>query len=581
MPYAVILNKRNTSTNYTLECTDGLLTDFLAVPSGTSTKTEHERSWTINKSTSNGKIRIELEFHSTTGSLLWMDVLQESLPGLGLPITGGFHNIGGMLELGTYDLIAPDQDTSDTYPRYYIVLGTATPSGIMTDIHTFNWGLEVQSSTHDALSSWRAINGTARCDYYGAPLVLINTLGDGIFGNFYATNEYSQGEGWCNIHIYFEFASSVNTTNWAETDLTAGSKNFKPTASRTREDIPGTGGRPPGGNKIPGYSGDVITQPGAPDETKASAVGSGLIRAYDITEANLVNVGKCLYSSTLLTALSNIFVNPLDAIISLNIFPYTPNISSSEYVKLLNHQCTLTDLGAEASGYPLTSQFRTIDFGTVSVDENWGNFLDYSQTSIELYLPFIGSVELDVSECMNGTVNVQYTIDFFTGMCVANVLCEKTFPAPSGLNVSSRSQHSYQGNCAIQLPLTAVDYGSMIGSLIGSCATGLTNPAGGVQKAFGEAVNGGWTPRVTTKGNIVANAGFCSVLYPYIRLTRPITAEPDSYQDVMGYPSYINTSLGQCSDLCVCDDIDLHTITGATPNELARIKQYCQNGVHV
>ena len=69
--------------------------------------------------------------------------------------------------------------------------------------------------------------------------------------------------------------------------------------------------------------------------------------------------------------------------------------------------------------------------------------------------------------------------------------------------------------------------------------------------------------------------------YPYIKVTRPITTEPDSYQTVMGYPSYINTTLGQCDDLCVCAEIDLKTITGATPSELERIRQYCLNGVHV
>lgn len=579
MPYSVILKERNTSNNYTLMCTDGILTDFLEVPSGASTKTEHGRTWNINKGTSNGKIRITLTHNSSSGDLLWDTVLSESLPAIGLPIFGGFHDISQMLDFGTYDLIPPDQDVSDTYPRYYIEIQSLPDLNLMTDRKAYNWGLEVQTGSHDLLASWRNINGSGGCDYYGAPLVLINTLGEGIFGNYYATKEYSSA--YSIVNIYFEFSSAVNTNNWDDIDLSAGSKNFKPTASRTTPDKPGTGGRPPGGHKIPPYSGDVITQPGAPDESKASAIGSGLIRAYDITEANLANVGKCLYSSTLLTAIANIFVNPLDAIVSLNIFPYTPHIGSSEAVKLLNHVCTATDLGVNATAAPLTKQFRTIDCGTVSINENWGNFLDYSQTSIELYLPFVGSVELDVSECMNGTINVQYTIDFFTGMCVANVLCTKTFPLPSGLNVSATSQHAYQGNCAIQVPLSAVDYGAMIGSLIGSCATGLTNPAGGVVKAMGDAVSGGWAPRVTTKGNVVANAGFCSVLYPYVRITRPITAEPDSYQEVIGYPSYINTTLGQCQDLCVCDDIDLHTITGATPNELARIKQYCQNGVHV
>lgn len=369
-------------------------------------------------------------------------------------------------------------------------------------------------------------------------------------------------------------------------DYNAGETGFTPTSAPTQASNPGIGGRgknPDGSatGKHPVYRTDAITQPGAPDESSASVIGVGLVTAYSIDKENLMNVAKCLYSSTLLTAFANLFVNPMDAVISLNIFPCSPNVSGPTPIKLLNHTCVTGDLGVTATGSPLSSQFKTIDFGTVNVTENWGSFLDYDQTEIELYLPFIGSIQLDVSECMNGSINVQYTIDFITGMCVANVLCTKTFPLPSDREISTTSQHSYQGNCAIQVPLGAVNYSNLVGSLLGACTTGLTNPIGGGVKILNDAVSGGLAPAVTTKGSIVANAGYCSVLYPYIRIRRPITAEPESYQKTSGYPSYINTTLGECEDLCVCSDIDLHTIEGATDSELERIRQLCLAGVHV
>ena len=233
------------------------------------------------------------------------------------------------------------------------------------------------------------------------------------------------------------------------------------------------------------------------------------------------------------------------------------------------------------TGSNLSSEFNVIEFGTVQIPENWGNFLDYSQTAIELYLPFVGTVNIDVSECMGGSINVQYTVDFFTGMCVANVLCERSFNLPSGKLIPNRAQHAYQGNCAIQIPLSATNYGSMVGSLINACTQGITNPVNGFMGVASDAVGGGFSPNVSSKGNIVANSGFCSVLYPYVRLTRPITAEPDSYQEVMGYPSYIDTSLGYCSGLCICDEIDLKGVTGATESELNKIRQYCKDGVYV
>lgn len=384
-------------------------------------------------------------------------------------------------------------------------------------------------------------------------------------------------------YIEIAYYPSWITDNWNESP---GDKGFRPTAARTNKDHPGTGGRGSTNKKDPDYAGDPITLPGAPDESVASAVGCGFINCYKVDTANLEKVGQCLYGSTLLGLIQSISVNPLDFIISLMIFPCSPNVGSSEHIKLGGWVAAAAGgaaLGFDASGSRLSSQFKTVPFGSVSIPENWGNFLDYSQTNIELYLPFIGSVSIDVSECMGGTIEVEYTIDFFTGMCVANVLCTRpNCMLPSGKVLSNvHAEHAYQGNCAIQIPLSAVNYGSMVGSLINACTQGITNPVAGFSGIVTDAISGGLRPNVSSKGNIVANSGFCSVLYPYVRITRPITAEPDSYQEVMGYPSYVNTNLGQCEGLCICDDIDLTGINGATESELNKIRQYCKDGVYV
>ena len=400
-----------------------------------------------------------------------------------------------------------------------------------------------------------------------------------------------EGGGGNTMFVYLGFFKPITDAVWGLPDLDPGKKGFEPTGARTNKNIPGIGGRGTSQKKEPDYAGDTVTQPGAPDESVASAVGAGFLTSYKIDEANLHKVGQNLYGDTLLTAIKQIAVNPIDFIVSLMVFPCSPaSIGSASYVKLGGWLCKVPpvpgdpgrDLGTEAVGYPLTSQFKVIDFGTVEIPENWGNFLDYSQTTIELYLPFIGSVNLDVSEAMGGFVNVQYTIDFFTGMCVANVLCSKPMTLPNGKVLGNvNAQHSYQGNCAIQIPLSSTDYGSMIGSLINACTQSITNPVNGFMGIASDAIGGGFRPNVTSKGNIVANSGFCAVLYPYIRLTRPVTAEPDSYQECVGYMSYINTSLGECSDLCVCDSINLSGISGATESELNRIRQMCLDGVYV
>lgn len=370
-------------------------------------------------------------------------------------------------------------------------------------------------------------------------------------------------------------------------DPEAGETGFKPTGAYTTNNFPGQGGRPSTNRqkKSPDYASDTVSQPGAPDESAASAIKSGFLKVYKMSQIELNKVCQALYSDTLLDAIKTAFVNPLDFIVSLMVFPTNPEVGGTENLKFGKWTAAATGgvlpLGVDVTGARLSSEFKVIDFGTVQIPENWGNFLDYSQTAIELYLPFVGTVNIDVSECMGGSINVQYTVDFFTGMCVANVLCERSFNLPSGKLIPNRAQHAYQGNCAIQIPLSATNYGSMVGSLINACTQGITNPVNGFMGVASDAVGGGFRPNVSSKGNIVANSGFCSVLYPYVRLTRPITAEPDSYQEVMGYPSYIDTSLGYCSGLCICDEIDLKGVTGATESELNKIRQYCKDGVYV
>ena len=383
------------------------------------------------------------------------------------------------------------------------------------------------------------------------------------------------------------FIVSNEFSRWlAEFVYEPGKAGYKPTNIKYGSDpVIGGKGTNPDPGKNPSYHTDDITNPGVPDESVASIVGAGLINAYKIDKTNLSALSSCLYGTTLGGLITNLSINPLDFIVSLNIFPCEPTTGSSTNVVLGRWVCTdsgIDSLGGNVSGNPLSSQYKVIDFGTVEIPENWGSFLDYTHTEIELYLPFVGVVNIDPAEVMDGNIALSYTIDFLTGMCVANVNCNRTVILPDGRTKYQKSQHSYQGNCAVNVPLSQQQYGNMIGSMINAGVAGMK---GGVLGAgislASDVASGGFKPTVTTKGSITANAGFCSVLYPYVRVVRPISAVSDSFQETMGFPSYIDSTLGACEDLCICDSIDLHTISGATASEIERIKEMCLSGVHV
>lgn len=77
---------------------------------------------------------------------------------------------------------------------------------------------------------------------------------------------------------------------------------------------------------------------------------------------------------------------------------------------------------------PYVSQLKIdYDCGSVSVDEKYGNLLDYNPyTSIRIYLPFIGFEDLDVDMVMGHTLSIVYTVDVLSGRCMAKLTSDAT-----------------------------------------------------------------------------------------------------------------------------------------------------------
>ena len=529
--------------------------------------------WTIAKSTSANMTIYEYTAPIGSNTILSPSALMK-VPGLNTLINAMGSNCMSMLDdmgVGTEFRAGADNEAI-SYPYYDFRLVESS------DRKHYRIGLRQNVSTGTSREYSQGDNNHITICPVAFTTDSEDTYGGCVYGMF--TME-TFDNGYTKIYLTYDNAINNNTFD-TEYQPDPGNQGFKPRKTKFK--------KPRGGGSKSGqgvsYLTDILTQPGEPYEDEASLGGSGFINVYEIDRANLERVAQCLYSETLCDAITNIFINPVDFVLALNIFPYFPHASgSATNIQLGRWSCSsaggLSDLGFDAVGYALSKQFRTVDFGTLNVNEMFESFLDYSASSFSLYLPFIGEVDIDVNEVMNGSINVQYTIDFFTGMCVANVLCTKNVNLGEQI-VTQYAQHSYQGNCAIQVPLANVSYGSMVGSLINAASAGLKGGAVGAALSFAtDALSGGLAPEVKTKSTMSANAGFCAVLYPYITVTRPISAENDTYQEVMGYPSYLPTNLGECQGLCVCEDILLENVPYATDNELSRIKQLCKEGVIV
>lgn len=138
-------------------------------------------------------------------------------------------------------------------------------------------------------------------------------------------------------------------------------------------------------------------------------------------------------------------VNPSDYITNILFFPFDVMYSGAAspiYLSVLN---------TTAIGLKFNPSFgvTVADFGGISIDRYFNDFRDYPPyTKLTLNIPFAESVEIDIGEYYGHTLNIKSVIDFTTGDILSLIMRD-------GLVTKTVS-----GNCAIQLPLSALAMGT-------------------------------------------------------------------------------------------------------------------------
>lgn len=340
---------------------------------------------------------------------------------------------------------------------------------------------------------------------------------------------------------------------------------------------------PLGGDPSFEFTGDDIELPSAPDETVSGVLASGFLNIYSPTASQLSAFGGALWTNAFnvkwydIDSVSNLLLNtisdPINFIIGLFILPVTPTVGNASGIYLggLNVNTVTANR--------ITKQYVTIDFGTITIAELYGNYLDYAYSKLSIYLPYIGMADIDVQEVTGGSVTLQYIIDCFTGACVANVKCVKSTKTPWGVTYQNKSVHSYSGNVAIQLPISAGSFDTM--------TQGLINVGLGLVSGQPQTVAKGATDVITnvggdatTRGSLSSNTGRICYQTPYLMFTHPIETRPAHLNDVHGVSAGAGGQLKNFSGLVFCDDVNLTGVT-ATDTEINMIESILKSGVYV
>lgn len=332
----------------------------------------------------------------------------------------------------------------------------------------------------------------------------------------------------------------------------------------------------PGGHTHPGGGGsfDGSSDPiGIPVPSGDPVLNSGFVTMYKMNINSLKLLSQFLWDTNLFdpSTWQKIVANPFDAIISLDYIPANPNVLTSQMIKIGN---VTTDVASN----PVAQQFVQIDCGTLTVEEYFGSYLDYSPfTKIEIYLPYIGFRELNTDEVMNNTLTLVYNLDIVSGACVANIKAGNTV------------LYQYAGNCAMQIPIVGRDPAKNLasilgvvtsaGSIAGGAITGTLDPQGAVKAvtATAESVMGA-KRNINRSGNISGSAGYMGGQTPYLIITRPNQALPEDQNKYTGYPAFITSTLSELSGMTYVSEIHLEDVP-CTEDESREIERLLKEGV--
>lgn len=328
-------------------------------------------------------------------------------------------------------------------------------------------------------------------------------------------------------------------------------KTFTPTLTPTKTTNPpdgGTGQTPP-----------VV----APTGSAAS-----LWAVYNPTQAELNSFGAWLWSSNFIDQILKLFNNPMQSIIGVHKIFATPPTSGSASIKV-----GYLDSGVSAN--IVSAQYTTINCGSVSVREQFGNVFDYEDTQVRLYLPFIGIVQLDTADVMRGTVSVVYHVDVITGACLAEVKVTR--------DGGGGTLYQFSGDAAVRYPISSGSYMGVVSGVlgvVGGIASGIMSGGATLPMAAGAIAGGlsGAKTQVQHSGSFAGNAGAMGGKKPYLIIERPQSAVADGYGAYQGKGANSIASVGAMSGYFKMIDIHTANIIGASEAEIASIVQTLESG---
>lgn len=363
--------------------------------------------------------------------------------------------------------------------------------------------------------------------------------------------------------------------------------------------------------------------------TRPFSIANQFVTTYIMTGAQLSNLGRILWTSfnddtVTMDMVENFWANVQQAtgtwdisavmnfIISLTMFPFDvtnllPSTSLQSASELFIGTGKLgLDIKGSSNLYVANYAVGIADLGTVAIPETYGDYRDYANTVISVYLPYCGTVQLNPSDVVGKSISCKYAIDINSGECTAFLILVDNNTERYNLAIE-------KGMCGFSIPITSTNSAQvktrLENNMLKSGSAMLSMLQGGLNvfetaltgDAFdiGNSVIGLQQSRISSKMlensflsqsgigcNYISGAtGFSDLACPstaYVQIKRGIYSKPMHYKSTVGYPTNAKEhgKINDFSGYIKCVNADVSTMT-CTEEEKSKIKSLLEDGVYV
>lgn len=335
--------------------------------------------------------------------------------------------------------------------------------------------------------------------------------------------------------------------------------------------------------------------------------GIGGTRVYMCNAGAVTDIIRCFWEDNDLSDKEKTRMN--QGIIAVHQLPHplvgTQSGSDMSYLSLADKSVKLSSGSMARIINPLNSgTLGTFSNGLAAILDC---YLDYEPyTTVSLFLPFAGTIQIPASQCIGGSITVKYFGDCTTGDIVYEIKCVAGKRVKDA-NGSALVNHYYvSGNCAIQIPISGMTNGfqQRLSSTLGAVTSGVGvaagvalsisgNPAIGIPMAVGGAA--GFTASsysaleptktVITGGALGGSLSGIGQKQVILKVTRPKKAYDKNWLVLGGIRSELDANLSKfeteySTTMTKVKFVNVNTIN-ATNTEKDEIQKLLMGGVYL